>query len=368
MWTGRKPSLRHLAVWGCNAQIRVPNPYRTKLQFKSTPEIFIGYSSISKGYHFYGPENDKLVESRDAIFLDQHTPCRAKWARVELLATPNELQMDTSGINSHNEEVFTPEINRDHTPNTNTVRRSGRNTHAPSYLDDYYVFLGEVHSKISNLVEDPKSYKEATNCAQSKLWVEAMREELNSMRKNNVWELVNLPNNRKPIGCKWIFKRKLNAAGQVEKYKARFVAKGFTQREGVDFVETFSPVAKFTSIRIFSALTAYYDLELHQMDVKTTFLNGHLEEEIYMLQPEGFGEKGKENMVCMLNRSIYGLKQASRQWYILFDNAITSYGFSMTEVDHCIYTKVIGSNFVLLSLYVDDILIASNDKNYIGGS
>ena len=158
------------------------------------------------------------------------------------------------------------------------------------------------------------------------------------------------------------FQKKLNVASQVEKYKDRLVAKGFTQREGVDFVETFSPVAKFTSIRIISALMAYYDLELHQMDVKTVFLNGHLEGEIYMLQPEGFGEKGKENMVCKLNRSIYDLKQASRQCYILFDNAITSHGFTMTEGDHCIYTKVIGSNFVLLSLYVDDILIASNDK------
>ena len=137
-----------------------------------------------------------------------------------------------------------------------------------------------------------------------------MREELNSMRKNNVWELVYLPNNLKPIGCKWIFKRKLKAAGQVEKYKARLVAEGFTQREGVDFVETFSPVAKFISIRIISALMAYYYLELHQMDVKIAFLNGHLEEEIYMLQPKDFGEKGKENMVCKLNRYIYGLKQA----------------------------------------------------------
>ena len=103
-------------------------------------------------------------------------------------------------------------------------------------------------------------------------------------------------------------------------------------REGIDFVETFSRVAKFTSIRIISALTAYYDLELHQMDVKTASLNGLLEEEIYMIQPEGFGEKGNENKVCKLNKSIYGLKQASRQWYFFFDNAITSYGFSMTEV------------------------------------
>ncbi len=188
-----------------------------------------------------------------------------------------------------------------------------------------------------------------------------MREELNSTKNNNVWELVTLPNNRKPIGCKWIFKRKLNAAGLVEKYKTRLVANGFTQREGVDFVETFSPVAKFTSIRIISALMAYYDLEL-QMDVKTAFLISYLEEEIYMLQTEGFGEKGNENKVCKLNRSIYGLKQASRRWYILFDNAITSYGFSITEDDHCIYTKVNGGNFVLLSLYVDYILIASNDK------
>ena len=147
MWTGRKPSLRHLAVWGCNAQIRVPNPYRTKLQFKSTPGIFIVYSSTSKGYRFYDSENDKLVGSRDAVFLDQHTSRRAKRARVELLATPNELQMDTSGINSHNEEVFTPEINTDRTPNTNTIRRSERNTHALSYLDDYYVFLGKCTLK-----------------------------------------------------------------------------------------------------------------------------------------------------------------------------------------------------------------------------
>jgi hypothetical protein len=127
-------------------------------------------------------------------------------------------------------------------------------------------------------------------------------------------------------------------------------------------VETFSPVAKFISICIISALTACYVLELHQMDVKTAFLNGHLEEVIYMLQPEGFREKGNENLVCKLNRSIYGLKQASRQWYILFDNAITSYGFSMTEGDDCIYTKIVGGNFVLLSLYVDDILIASNNN------
>jgi hypothetical protein len=137
------------------------------------------------------------VESRDAIFLDQHTPLRAKRSRVELLTTPYEPQMDTYGINSHGEENYTPGGDTYQTPNTNILRRSGSNTHAPSYLDDYYVFLGEV-----NIEDDPKTYNEAINCPHSKLWVEAIREELNSMRKNKVWELVSLPNNYKPIGCK----------------------------------------------------------------------------------------------------------------------------------------------------------------------
>jgi hypothetical protein len=152
---------------------------------------------------------------------------------VELLANPNESQMNTSGTTSNNEG------NTKQTPSTTMPRRSGRNTHAPSYLDDYYVFLGEVHSKVSNLEEDPRTYKEAVSCPQSKLWVEAIREELNSMKKNKVWELVSLPNICKAIGCKWILKRKVNAMGQVEKYKARLVAKGFAQRGGVDFVKTF---------------------------------------------------------------------------------------------------------------------------------
>ena len=130
-------------------------------------------------------------------------------------------------------------------------------------------------------------------------------------------------------------------------------------------METFSPVAKFTYIRIIAALTAYFDLELHQMYVKTSFLNGHLKEEIYMSQPDGFVEKENQGNVCKLNRSIYGLRQASRQWNILFDDAITSYGFSMMEGDHFIYFKIVGGNFTLLSLYVDDILIASSSKEML---
>jgi hypothetical protein len=149
--------------------------------------------------------------------------------------------------------------------------------------------------------------------------------------------------------------------GNIERFKARLVAKGFTQREGIDFNETFSPVSAKDSFRIIMALVAHYDLELHQMDVKTAFLNGDLNEEVYMRQPEGFHIGNDENLVCKLKRSIYGLKQASRQWYLKFDDVVTSLGFEENKVDQCIYLKVSGSKYIFLVLYVDDILLASND-------
>ena len=142
------------------------------------------------------------------------------------------------------------------------------------------------------------------------------------MDKNQVWELVDLPAGCKRVGCKWVFKTKRDSKGNIERYKARLVAKGFTQKDGIDYKETFSPVSKKDSLRIVMALVAHYDLELHQMDVKTAFLNGELEEEVYMDQPKGFETTGKENMVCKLKKSIYGLKRASRQWYLKFNDTI----------------------------------------------
>ena len=131
---------------------------------------------------------------------------------------------------------------------------------------------------------------------------------MNSMYSNQVWELVDLPEGVKPIGCKWIYKRKRGADGKVETYKARLVAKGYTQKEGIDYEETFSPVAMLKSIRILLSIAAHLDYEIWQMDVKTAFLNGRLEKSIYMIQPEGFIAKGQEHRVCKLQRSIYRLK------------------------------------------------------------
>jgi hypothetical protein len=139
------------------------------------------------------------------------------------------------------------------------------------------------------------------------------------------------------------------------------VAKGFTQREGIDYNETFSPVSCKDSFRIIMALVAHYDLDLHQMDVKTAFLNGDLDESVYMAQPKGFVVKGKERLGCRLKKSIYGLKQASRQWYLKFDKTIRQFGFKENVEDNCVYSKFKSGKYIFLILYVDDILLASSD-------
>ena len=162
---------------------------------------------------------------------------------------------------------------------------------------------------------------------------------MESMKLNHVCDLVDLPPEHKAIGDKWVLKIKRKADGSIDKFKARLVAKEYTQQEGIDYEETFSPVVRFASIRLILAIVAHLDLELHQMDVKTAFLNGELDEEIHMQQPVGFITKDQERKVCKLLKSIYGLKQSSRQWYLNFHRAITSYGFTMIDEDHCVYIK-----------------------------
>ncbi|GJS40494.1 retrotransposon protein, putative, ty1-copia subclass [Tanacetum coccineum] len=174
----------------------------------------------------------------------------------------------------------------------------------------------------------PANYKATLLDPESDKWLNAMNVEMQSMRDNKVWELVDLPPNGKTIGHKWLFKKKTGMDGAVYTYKARLVAKGFTQTTGIDYEETFSPVADIRAIKILIAIAAFYDYEIWQMDVKPAFLNGYLNKEVYMEQPEGFVNPKYPNRVCKLKHSIYGLKQASRKWNKRFDDEIKKFGFS----------------------------------------
>jgi hypothetical protein len=192
-----------------------------------------------------------------------------------------------------------------------------------------------------------------------------MDEEIASSDKNEAWDLVEFSIGINPIGSKWLFKKKLNAEGKVEKYKDRLVAKGYSQVEGIDFGEIFSHVAKLISIKFMLFFVFAFDFEVEQMDVKTPFLHGDLKEEIYMKHPEGFVVKGKKELVCKLKKSMYGLKQSPMMWYQIFDTYMLGLVFKRRKEDHYVHFKLIGDHLIYLVLYVDDMLLIGNNKEII---
>ncbi|KAM1818379.1 hypothetical protein ACFX11_000180 [Malus domestica] len=347
IWHGRKPSLKHIKIWGCEAYVKKLKA--TKLEARSVRCYFVGYPKETMGYEFYHPDDQKVFVARTAKFLeDEFVLKRTISTQMEINEINNEPQTSTRHIDNPVPETLAP-------------RRSERVSKPPKRygldndFDELYL-LGDNETK-----EDPRDYTEAMSDIDSKRWQEAMKSEMDSMYQNQVWTLVDPPEGIVPFGNKWVFKRKIGVDGNVETYKARLVAKGYRQKERIDYEETFSPVAMIKSIRILLAIAAYHDYEIWQMDVKTAFLNGYLEEELYMTQPEGFVSKSEKTKVCKLQRSIYGLKQASRSWNIHFDTEIKTFGFTQNEDDNCVYQKVVGDAVVFLVLYVDDIVLFGND-------
>ncbi|KAL6314515.1 hypothetical protein AAG906_026851 [Vitis piasezkii] len=230
LWIGRKPSLRHLHVWGCPTEPRIYNPHEKKLDFKTISGYFIGYPMKSKGYRFYCPNHStNIVETSNARFIENGEIRGKSFDNVEQ-------QINDQSLSN---EIITNEPIMEE-PQQSTLRS-----------------------------KDPVSFSQAIGCSDSDKWIDAMNDELKSINQNKVWELT-----------------KRDSKGNIERHKAKLVAKGFTQKGGIDYKETFSPVSKKDSLRIIMALVAHFDLELHQMDVKTTFLNGSLEEKVYMDQPE----------------------------------------------------------------------------------
>ena len=347
IWKQRKPSLKHIKIWGCPAHVKKVDP--DKLESRSIKCSFVGYPKETLGYYFY--TDHRVFVSRHATFLEKQFILEGNSGSKIELGEVQEAQTTTvqeeTPVQTEQPSVEQP------------LRRSGRVTRQP---ERYYGLVIENDNELSFIDDDdPITYNEAMSSVDSEKWQSAMESEMESMYTNQVWTLVEAPEGVKPIECKWVYKRKIGADGQVETYKARLVAKGFRQRQGIDFDETFSPVALLKSIRILLAIAAYYDYEIWQMDVKTAFLNGKLEEEVYMTQPEGFLSKGNEHLVCKLLRTIYGLRQASRRWNIRFDETIKEFDFIKNIDEPCVYKKVSGSAVTFLVLYVDDILLIGND-------
>lgn len=205
----------------------------------------------------------------------------------------------------------------------------------------------------------PRDWQEAKQYPE---WRKAMIEEMTALDKNNTWVLATLPPNKTVVGCKWVFTVKHNSDGKVERYKARLVAKGYSQTYGVDYDETFAPVAKMNTIRTLVSIAANKKWKLFQMDVKNTFLHGDLQEEVYMEIPPGFGTQETIGKVCKLKKSLYGLKQSPGACFGRFKKEVCSMGYKQSSADHTLFFKHHLGKITILAVYVDDIVITGDDQ------
>ncbi|RVW98283.1 Retrovirus-related Pol polyprotein from transposon RE1 [Vitis vinifera] len=222
--------------------------------------------------------------------------------------------------------------------------------------------LSDIYQRCNIAIIEPARYEEV---AADKKWMDAMKEELKMIEKNQTWELVDKPRHKRAIGVKWVYRTKLNSNGSINKHKARLVVKGYAQMFRVDFSETFAPVARLDTIRMLLALAAQKGWNIHQMDVKSAFLNGYLEEEIFVEQPEGFIVKGMEEKVYLLKKALYGLKQAPRAWYSRIDSHLLGLGFTKSLSEFTLYFRKVCDETLVVSLYVDDLLVTGSSMKQI---
>ncbi|KAA0043452.1 gag/pol protein [Cucumis melo var. makuwa] len=336
---GRKGSLRHFRIWGCPIHVLVQNP--KKLERRSKLCLFVGYPKESKGGLFYEPQENKVFVSTNATFLEEDH-IRNHQTRSKLVL--EEISKNTTDRPSSSTKIVDKTRNIDQTHPSQELgepRRSGRVVRQR----DRYLGLSEAQTVIPNDgIEDPLTYKRAMNDVDYDQWIKANYLEMESMYSNSIWTLIDQPNDVKPIGCKWIYKRKRDQAGKVQTFKARLVAKGYTQNKRIDYEETISPVAMIKSITILLSIATFYDYEIWQMNVKTAFLNGNLEENIYMVQPEGFIQKGQEKKVWIISR--YQSNPGRDHWTAIKN--ILKYLIRTKD-----YMLVYGSKDLILTRYTD---------------
>lgn len=309
-------------------------------------------------------KSQKTTTATNFFYPETRVETQTETQQETQIEIPTETQVRTQVEMQHpiiqqEEDLLTEDEDEPEEKTSETPRRSQRNRKPPEYLRDY------VTNLTIETPGEPMTYEEAKNGPESNLWLQAMKSEYESIIKNNTWELCDLPPEKNLISSKWVFKKKLNENGQT-KYKARLVARGFNQIEGLDYQETYSPVVRFTSLRTLFAHAAQEDLDIYHWDVETAFLHGELEEEIYLKQPEGFAVKGQENKVLLLKKALYGLKQGSRVWNKRLDSVLKGIpNIQQSKYDLCIYYLTKDNETMILAVFVDDIIVFTNSQSLL---
>lgn len=418
-WTNKPVNLCHLKIFGSRAFVHVNKSKRNKLDVKSKEHVFVGYCENTKGYRCIDPVNPKkiciarnvefienfnrnaqkkqaseqYIQVQDGILITTTTTrtevskCDVNSSRVQVMESEShastsvkescpvnvELSIsDDASIVSHFSDNEVNNVVMDKSENVNqfsNVTEFSRNQNfeenqqrypsrcrKPRDFEDYVLYQAVCHEDC-----EPITISEVMKRSDKQKWMSAMEEELNSLKENEVYTFVDRPAEKKIVKNKWVFKIKRNSDGSISRYKARLVAKGFTQVYGEDYDETFSPVVRNSTIRFLMALSIELDLSIDHLDVMTAFLNGELEEDVYMEQPEGFIVAGQEHKVCKLNKALYGLKQASRQWNKKLNSMFIENGYNRSEYEPCMYFKIAGESVIIIAVWVDDCIIFSND-------
>lgn len=369
LWNGVKPSLEHVRVFGCEGYVHVPGQLRTKLDSKSRKMLLVGYDHTN--YKMYDPRTKRITISRNVIFNENKSPEINE--NVERLYYLQEESPEQEEVLEHMEEESDPIAEPDNHDTLDSElstysANDGDETYEPPHPIEDNDYTRNItlrprrnQNNEVNIMEwsIPTTYDEAINSTDYKLWLEAINEELEAHKENNTWTIVEKENQR-TITSKWVFDIKRNKEGDIERYKARLCARGFTQIHGLDYNETFSPTTRYDSIRILLSMAAQHNWEIRQLDVKTAFLYGVLEEDIFMEIPDGV--TAGTNKLCKLNKSLYGLKQSSRCWNKKFTDFLIKFGFDQSKADNCVFVRNFDGVKAFLILYVDDALIMSESN------
>jgi hypothetical protein len=417
-FSGKKPNIDHLNIFGCISYLHVPKDSRKKLDSKTQKCLFLRYDEESKVYRLYDHKRQKIVLSRDVIFdetkvgysflsnsinppdsifsfsnnqLDSETNPEISSSSQNLdhpnleitepitSDDPKWTQLDIEPLSHNNPAVSLTEASSNSTLTTHSSPTSENNPgHRKSKPADGNIVpsnrrypirqrapssrLKDFWTLVSEILDEPLDFYEAS---QKQEWKDAMQTEIDSILKNQTWAIVDRPPRKKPITAKWIFKTKRDPSGKISKLKAIIVARGFQQQEGIDYNDVFAPVVRWSTIRAILALAAKYRWDLHQLDVITAFLNGDIHEEIFMEIPEGFLGSLDPSKVCKVNRALYGLKQAPKAWYERINSWLIRQGLTHSQHDPNLYFSVQNGKRTILLLYVDDLLLTGDNVNEI---
>lgn len=367
-WFSRKPDLSNLRIFGCQAFATVPKEYTKKLDDRAVECVFLGYGVNC--WRLWDAVKEKIICSRSVKFNESKRDIRKEEfdEMLPLVVDVSDIEAGCEGhepdefmsVGSISEEDLSEDGQQSEEDPLEVRQNPERNRRQPTWMrsGEYDLSANAAMALECFMSDAPESYQEIRGRDDEAQWMQAVKSEMEALELNRTWTVVKNPGNVKVISSKWVFKRKDTGDGKLEQCKARLVARGFLQKRGVDFVESYAPVARLPTIRFVLALGVQYGYHFRHLDVKTAFLNGVLKENVYMYPPDGMILN--PGFVLKLRRSLYGLKQSPKCWNDRFHEFITSLGFRQSSADVCLYYRASGDTVVYLVIYVDDMLLCGS--------